>query len=97
MSVGGRVRSGEKLTQSRYGSAQLRHAKLLEPVTRSVIDLVALAEVVDTDGDVGHRLKSDELEVVSGKWCHSNCPSLNAVSLWVARDKVAIRQLHTIV
>ena len=45
---------GEKLPYSRYGSAQFRDDKLLEPITRSVVDLVALAEVAYSDCDVGH-------------------------------------------
>ena len=33
---------------------QTGHDKLLEPVARSIVDMVALAEVLDADGGVGH-------------------------------------------
>ena len=36
---------------------QLRHDKLLESVAWIVVDLVALAEVLDADGDVRHTQK----------------------------------------
>ena len=53
--------SGEKPTQGRDGSAQFWHDKLLEPIARRIVNLVALAKVADADGDVG-------LVLVSGKW-----------------------------
>lgn len=37
-----------------YQALQTRDDKLLEPVTRIVVDVVALAEVLYFDGDVGH-------------------------------------------
>lgn len=46
--------SGEKLAQQRKGSAQFWHDKLLEPITRGVARLVALAKALHADGDVGH-------------------------------------------
>ena len=38
------------------GALQARHNELLEPVARLVVDLVALAEIFDLNGDIrGHR------------------------------------------
>lgn len=50
------VGSGEKLPQRRNDPMHPRHDELFEPVARGVVDLVALAEVFDTNGDVGHFL-----------------------------------------
>ena len=46
--------SGGKLAQRRECPAQFRDDKLLEPVARRVVDVIALAEVLYADGDVGH-------------------------------------------
>ena len=37
-----------------------REDKLLEPVARGGVDLVALAKIAYTDGDVGHGLESSK-------------------------------------
>ena len=54
------VGSREEPPQRRKGPAQFRDDKLLEPVTRSVVDVIALAEVAYANGDVGHILESGE-------------------------------------
>lgn len=61
--------AGGKLPQSWYGSAQLRHDKLFEPVAWVVVDMVALAEVAYADGDVGHALGSGG--VVNSEWVYN--------------------------
>ncbi len=57
---------GEKFPQSWYGSAQLRHDKLFEPVARVVVDLVTLAKVAYADGDVARTLGSSKRGGASG-------------------------------
>lgn len=62
--------SGENLTQRREGSAQFWNDELLQPITRGVVDVVALTEALDANGDVGHFLVSKKWEVVSGLVAH---------------------------
>lgn len=50
------VASGGNLSQRRKGTTQLGDDELLEAVAWVVVDLVALAEVLYADGDVGHIL-----------------------------------------
>lgn len=67
--------SGEKLTQLRYRPAQLWNDELLEAVARVVVDLVALAEVLDADGDVGTLLGSRKLGEGSRHGDHQDTPN----------------------
>ncbi len=48
------VGSGEEPAQRRQRGAELRRNELLESIARAVVDLVALTEVADLDGDVVH-------------------------------------------